>query len=110
MTILSLLYFKRYFQTVMPAQIYLGDIPSDCRERDVEDFFRKYGRIEKISMKGILAPAPDSPPALDNVIKNIINTSPMLSRRASLSNGIVHPLFSYKGFLISEFSSGELDS
>ncbi|XP_063720156.1 serine-arginine protein 55-like [Symsagittifera roscoffensis] len=39
----------------MPAQIYLGDIPSECKERDVEDFFRKYGRIEKISMKGTFA-------------------------------------------------------
>ncbi|XP_075249065.1 serine/arginine-rich splicing factor 4-like [Convolutriloba macropyga] len=39
----------------MPAQIYLGDIPSDCRERDVEDFFKRYGRIDKISMKGTFA-------------------------------------------------------
>ncbi len=36
----------------MPSQrVYIGDIPNDTRERDVEKFFKSYGRIGEISIK-----------------------------------------------------------
>lgn len=31
--------------------MYLGDIPTDVRERDVEDFFKDFGKIRDITMK-----------------------------------------------------------
>ena len=32
-------------------RLYVGGIPSDCRERDIDKFFRKYGRISDVLMK-----------------------------------------------------------
>ena len=32
-------------------KIYLGNIPDDCRERDVEKFFKGYGKIRNIVLK-----------------------------------------------------------
>lgn len=34
------------------ARIYVGNLPRDCREREIEDIFYKYGRIVDIAMKG----------------------------------------------------------
>ena len=33
------------------ARIYVGNLPSDIRERDLEDLFYKYGKILSISLK-----------------------------------------------------------
>ena len=33
------------------CRIYVGNLPDDCRERDVEDIFDKYGRIRSIDIK-----------------------------------------------------------
>lgn len=33
------------------ARIYVGNLPSDIRERDLEDLFYKYGKILNISLK-----------------------------------------------------------
>ena len=33
------------------CRIYVGNLPQDCRERDVEDIFYKYGRIGDIRIK-----------------------------------------------------------
>ena len=37
----------------MPAgqRVYVGNIPSDARERDVERFFKGYGRIREVVIK-----------------------------------------------------------
>eukprot|EP00802_Teleaulax_amphioxeia_P010918 Tamp_10948.p1 GENE.Tamp_10948~~Tamp_10948.p1 ORF type:complete len:292 (+),score=77.30 Tamp_10948:54-878(+) len=40
------------------ARIYVGNLPMDIRERDVEDLFYKYGRIRDIDLK-----TPNRPPA-----------------------------------------------
>jgi len=34
----------------MPT-IFIGDLPDDARQRDIEDFFRKYGKIEQIRLR-----------------------------------------------------------
>jgi RNA recognition motif-containing protein len=33
------------------CRIYVGNLPEDCRERDVEDIFYKYGRIADVRIK-----------------------------------------------------------
>ena len=33
------------------CRIYVGNLPEDCRERDVDDIFYKYGRIADIRIK-----------------------------------------------------------
>jgi len=33
-------------------RVYIGKLPRDCRERDVERFFEGYGRIEELMFKG----------------------------------------------------------
>ena len=40
------------------SRIYVGNLPTDIRERDVEDLFFKYGRIVEIDLK-----VPQRPPA-----------------------------------------------
>lgn len=36
----------------MPStRVYVGNLASDCRERDVERFFKGYGRIREIALK-----------------------------------------------------------
>ncbi len=35
----------------MPYRVYLGNISDDCRERDVEKFFKGYGKLREISLK-----------------------------------------------------------
>jgi len=37
----------------MPSgqRVYVGNIPSDTRERDVEKFFKGYGRLNEIVVK-----------------------------------------------------------
>jgi arginine/serine-rich splicing factor 4/5/6 len=37
----------------MPSgqRVFIGNIPSDCRERDVEKFFKGYGKMGEISIK-----------------------------------------------------------
>ena len=37
--------------TMGDYKIYLGNIPDDCRERDVEKFFKGYGKIRNIVLK-----------------------------------------------------------
>ena len=36
----------------MGGRLYVGKIPRDVRERDVDKTFRKFGRIREIAMKG----------------------------------------------------------
>ncbi|KAG5205442.1 hypothetical protein JEQ12_018692 [Ovis aries] len=33
------------------GRIYVGNLPSDVREKDLEDLFYKYGRISEIELK-----------------------------------------------------------
>ena len=33
------------------TRIFIGNLPHDCRERDLEKFFSKYGRIRNIFIK-----------------------------------------------------------
>jgi len=42
----------------MPKVVYVGGLPEDVREREVEDLFHKYGRIVDIDLK-----VPPRPPA-----------------------------------------------
>lgn len=35
----------------MSTRVYVGGLSHRARERDVEKFFRKYGRIKEISLK-----------------------------------------------------------
>jgi arginine/serine-rich splicing factor 4/5/6 len=37
----------------MPSgqRVFIGNIPSDCRERDIEKFFKGYGKLGEISIK-----------------------------------------------------------
>ncbi|PAV83068.1 hypothetical protein WR25_02596 [Diploscapter pachys] len=39
-------------RTSSETRIYVGNLPSDTRERDVEDVFGKYGKIRMIDIKG----------------------------------------------------------
>ena len=32
-------------------KVYIGNIPDDCRERDVEKFFKGFGKIRNIVLK-----------------------------------------------------------
>ncbi|PIO70488.1 hypothetical protein TELCIR_07658 [Teladorsagia circumcincta] len=34
------------------TRIYVGNLPPDCRERDIEDIFSKYGKIRFVDIKG----------------------------------------------------------
>jgi len=34
-----------------PARVFLGNLPHDTRERDIERFFDKYGRVYNIFIK-----------------------------------------------------------
>uniref|UniRef100_A0A158PAD3 Splicing factor, arginine/serine-rich 1 n=1 Tax=Angiostrongylus cantonensis TaxID=6313 RepID=A0A158PAD3_ANGCA len=34
------------------TRIYVGNLPPDCREKDIEDVFAKYGKIRSIDIKG----------------------------------------------------------
>ena len=40
------------------SRIFVGNLPMDIREREVEDLFYKYGRIRDIDLK-----TPSRPPA-----------------------------------------------
>ena len=33
------------------ARVFVGNIPSDCRDRDMEKFFKGYGKLGEISIK-----------------------------------------------------------
>ena len=35
----------------MPTRVYLGGLSYQAREKDIERFFRKYGRLREISIK-----------------------------------------------------------
>ena len=39
-------------RSMMGSRIYVGKLPSDVREREVEKSFGKYGKIREIAMKG----------------------------------------------------------
>ncbi|EPB68038.1 hypothetical protein ANCCEY_12875 [Ancylostoma ceylanicum] len=34
------------------TRIYVGNLPSDVREKDIEDIFAKYGKIRFVDIKG----------------------------------------------------------
>ncbi|VDM53189.1 unnamed protein product [Angiostrongylus costaricensis] len=34
------------------TRIYVGNLPPDCREKDIEDVFAKYGKIRSVDIKG----------------------------------------------------------
>lgn len=36
-------------------RIYVGNLPHDIRERELDDLFYKFGRIEEITIKGPFA-------------------------------------------------------
>ena len=33
------------------ARVFVGNLPNDVRERDIEKFFSKYGRVHNIFLK-----------------------------------------------------------
>ena len=33
------------------ARVFVGNIPNDCRDRDMEKFFKGYGKLGEISIK-----------------------------------------------------------
>jgi len=37
---------------MMGSRIYIGKLPNDIRERELDDVFRKYGVVQEISLKG----------------------------------------------------------
>ena len=37
-------------------KVYIGNIPDDCRERDVEKFFKGFGKIRNIVLKVSVIP------------------------------------------------------
>lgn len=39
-------------RSMMGSRIYVGKLPSDVREREIEKSFGKYGKIREIAMKG----------------------------------------------------------
>ena len=40
-------------EIIMPngQRVYVGNLASDCRERDIEKFFKGYGKFGEVSMK-----------------------------------------------------------
>ncbi|KAK6036320.1 hypothetical protein COOONC_26175 [Cooperia oncophora] len=38
------------------TRVYVGNLPPDCREKDLEDIFAKYGKIRFVDMKGTRGP------------------------------------------------------
>jgi RNA recognition motif-containing protein len=43
--------FFNIFKMPSSQRVYIGNIPSDARERDVEKFFKGYGRINDVVVK-----------------------------------------------------------
>lgn len=39
-------------KSMMGSRIYVGKLPSDIRDRDIEKVFGKYGRLKEVAMKG----------------------------------------------------------
>lgn len=39
-------------KSMMGSRLYVGKLPSDIRERDIDKVFGKFGRIREIAMKG----------------------------------------------------------
>ncbi|PIO70490.1 hypothetical protein TELCIR_07660 [Teladorsagia circumcincta] len=39
------------------TRVYVGNLPPDCREKDLEDIFAKYGKVRFIDIKGGRGPA-----------------------------------------------------
>jgi len=35
----------------MAARVYVGNLPMDIRERDVEDLFTRYGNVTNVDLK-----------------------------------------------------------
>merc|ERR1711988_222683 len=53
-TVQTLLFQKiEIFALKMPSgqRVYIGNIPSNCRERDLERFFKGYGRLREVVVK-----------------------------------------------------------
>lgn len=46
-------YFSRAYPipTMTDGRIYVGNLPTDVQERDIEDLFFKYGKIRDIELK-----------------------------------------------------------
>ncbi|CAH0559159.1 unnamed protein product [Brassicogethes aeneus] len=68
----------------MSTRVYVGNIPYDTRERDLENFFRKFGRIHEIFLKNGYAfvEFDDSRDADDAVYE--LNDRKLLGRRVSV--------------------------
>jgi len=39
-------------KSMMGSRLYVGKLPRDVRERDVDKVFKKYGRVKEVAMKG----------------------------------------------------------
>ena len=37
--------------TMPSTRVYVGNLSDDCRERDVEKFFKGYGKLREVSLK-----------------------------------------------------------
>lgn len=42
---------EQHQATAMAARIYVGNLPMDIRERDVEEMFARYGRVTGVDLK-----------------------------------------------------------
>lgn len=38
------------------SRVYIGNLPPDVRESEIEDLFYKYGRIRSVTLKGRRGP------------------------------------------------------
>ena len=39
-------------RNMMGSRIYVGKLPSDIREREIEKVFGKYGKLKEVALKG----------------------------------------------------------
>ena len=44
-------YFRKKFEFFRMAKVFIGNLSDDAKGSDVEDFFRKYGRLREITLK-----------------------------------------------------------
>lgn len=46
-----ILYFFKFRLTMPSSRVYVGRVPNNARERDVEKFFKGYGSIREVILK-----------------------------------------------------------
>lgn len=49
--VVSLMWFNCFFYSMVGTRVYVGGLPYGTRERDLERFFRGYGRFRDVLIK-----------------------------------------------------------